>query len=90
MTSTSLFKMLDKWTAPLGALAVIIGGVIWLTTLHGLAEQNQKDIAEIRDVQRTNKMKIYGRLQNLDERLARMEGKLDMIIEGSRNNHRHP
>lgn len=85
MTSTSLFKMLDRWTAPLGALAAIIGGVIWLTTLHGIAEQNQKDIAEIRETQKAHKMKIYSRLQNLDERLARMEGKLDMIINGTRH-----
>jgi hypothetical protein len=79
----SLIKLLDKWTGPLGALTVIIGGVIWLTTLHSLTQQNQRKINDIKDELDTSKSMIFSRLQNLDERLARMEGKIDMIVERS-------
>lgn len=72
---------INKWTAPLGAFSILIGGVVWLTSLHSIATQNQKNIQEIRQDFDNTKTKIYNRLNNLDERLARMEGKIDMLIE---------
>ena len=96
MTAPSLLKLLDRWAGPLVTLGTIIGGVIWLTTLHGIAEENQKDIQELRDIHRTYRAKVYTRLNNLDEKLAkigasmgRLEGKIDMIVESARRDHEH-
>ena len=77
---------LNKWTAPLAALSVIVGGVIWLTTLHHIATQNQIAIANLRLSFNQTKNKIYPRLNNLDERLARIEGKLDYLVENRNRN----
>lgn len=80
-SSPTISEVLNRWTGPLGMLSVLVGGVVWLTTLHGLSEQNARDIAELRATFDQNKNHIDGRLNDLDTRLGRIEGKLDMLID---------
>tara|TARA_R110000796_G_scaffold252618_2_gene388746 strand:+ start:8657 stop:8917 length:261 start_codon:yes stop_codon:yes gene_type:complete len=80
----TISEALNKWTGPLAALSVLIGGVVWLTTLHSISEQNSKDITELRVSLDQTKTKIYARLNDLDTRLGRIEGKIDMLIDAKR------
>lgn len=77
----TVINMLNNWTAPLGALAVLMGGVVWLTTLHSMAMHNRDAIQELRIEFDKSKAEISIRLNDLDQRLGRIEGKLDMLID---------
>ncbi len=78
---STLIDALNRWTGPLAALSVLIGGVVWLTTLHSISAQNTIDIAEMRKSFNQSKTKVHARLNDLDSRLARIEGKIDMLID---------
>jgi predicted type IV restriction endonuclease len=72
---------LNKWSAPLGAMSILIGGVVWLTELHSIAKDNHDQILSIQMDLDNSKDKIEVRLNDLEERLARIEGKIDMLVE---------
>lgn len=74
-------KILDNWSEPIGAIAVLMGAVAWLTTLHSLATQNREAIVEIRQELDQTKTEISLRINDVDQRLGRIEGKLDMLID---------
>lgn len=75
-----ILDAMNRWTGPLGVLSILVGGVVWLNDIHGISEENRKDISEIVQKSDVSKSKIYSRLNDLDTRLGRIEGKLDMII----------
>lgn len=77
----TLTQLLNNWTAPLAALTVLMGGVVWLTSLHGIAHQNKESIQELRVEFDRSKTEIALRLNDLDKRLGRIEGKLDLLID---------
>jgi hypothetical protein len=82
---STISDFLNKWTGPLGALAILIGGVAWLTELHSIAKDNREQIAIIRMDFDNSKDKIELRLNDLEKRLARIEGKIDMLVENGKH-----
>jgi len=77
----TLTALLNNWTAPLGALAILMGGAVWLTTLHSIATRNSEEISELKLEFYQSKTEINLRLSDLDKRLGRIEGKLDLLID---------
>lgn len=78
---SDLAGLLEVYTIPVTTLAILFGGVVWLTSLHNLTEKNKEDIQALNEDFDRFKSKVYLRLNSLDERLARMEGKIDFLIK---------
>jgi hypothetical protein len=61
----------------IGLAISLIGGVVWLTKMYALSKQNEKEIIkiwlEIEAIKKDNSVII--------ERMARIETKLDTVIE---------
>lgn len=67
---------------PVGAvltiIIVLIGGILWLTEIRSIAAQNQDEISDIKDSLRV--------INSVDQRLSRMEGKLEIIYDSVKEN----
>lgn len=71
------FDFLSRVSIPLGVATSIIGGSAWLTTTHNRVENLSEEVAYLRV-----ELKEEGeKRQHSDSRLARMEGKIDIIIQ---------
>ena len=64
---------LERVSIPVSILGIVAGGITWLNTLHSIALQNQKDIASI--------MSKYDKIESIDKSVARLESKLEMVLE---------
>lgn len=73
--------LFERLTAPLTVVGAFVGGIVWLTSLNDIAKRNEKDIAILKAEFRTFEGNVYDRLSKLDEKLARIEGKLDIIVD---------
>ncbi len=78
--------LFEKLTAPLAIISAFVGGVVWLTSLNDIAKRNEKDIAILKAEFRQFEGNMYKRLSRLDEKLARIEGKLDIIVNRKHKN----
>lgn len=76
----NLLTLLTKWTAPLAALTALFGGIAWLTSLHNIAQTNEREISFLKKDFDQFRTGIYLKISTLDERMARIEGKLDIVI----------
>lgn len=76
----TLGTIFEKLTAPLAILSAFVGGIVWLTSLNDIAKRNEKDIAVLKVEFRQFEGNVYKRLSRLDEKLARIDGKLDIIV----------
>lgn len=52
----------------IGVIVLVIGGIVWLTELHTLAQSNQKELEKNGDI-----------VRNINERLARIEGGVEEL-----------
>ena len=75
-------KITDKLTAPMAIVPPFIGGVIWLTSVDTTGKSNNEKITELKQQIKY----LTEEIDHIDERLSRIEGKLDIIID---NNHVH-
>jgi hypothetical protein len=73
---TNLLKLLNRWSAPLAALVIIMGGAVWLTTLHFISSDNKEKIQSLR----LDHSNADTRLLDIADRLARIETKLDLLL----------
>ena len=71
---------------PVSVLVAVVGGVFWLTSIFVLAENNADAIISLKkEVQLTNdsraeyRRRLWEAIRKQDARLARIEGKLDVI-----------
>lgn len=82
---TNLMGIFDSLSV--SAFAVIIGGVVWLTEIHLTTSHAASALAEVqRDVQALKErtvadksqlqVELLERLQTIDNRLSRIEGRL--------------
>ena len=68
---------LDRFVAYITALAIIIGGIMWLSNINFTAEANAKNIAEIKHDQHFLKVKLFDLLRQINTRLSKIEGHLE-------------
>ena len=66
-----------KWSVPLTMAASIFGGSAWLTTTHNMVEENTREIRELE----TDFKELTGEANKLNQRLGRIEEKLDFIVK---------
>lgn len=79
----SLVTLLNRWAAPSTALTVLLGGVVWLTSLYNLTLDNKAKVETMSlDYASSNQ-----RLRSIEDRLARIETKLDVLVK---TEFRHP
>lgn len=78
---TDSIAFLSKWSVPIGVLTSVMGGSAWLTTTHNTVEHIQAEAQEIKEDIREHKSNIYEKLYNQDQRLSRIEGKLDLLVD---------
>lgn len=71
-----ILPLLSKSNMPLTILCLIVGATLWFGEIKAESEKNREDIKEMEETAE----KILDRLLNLDERLARIEGKLDIFL----------
>lgn len=74
-------SILAKLSVPLGVATTIFGGSAWLTTTHNTVVETQQELEEMKADTKENRKAVYQKLSNQDERLSRMEGKIDIIIQ---------
>ena len=67
----------SRWSVPLGVVTSLIGGSAWLTTLHSNVDHLQAQSVTLRQELVEQRKGIEGQ----DQRLSRMEGKLDSILD---------
>ncbi len=79
-----LLHPLERWAASIGALAIILGGVVWLTTLFNLSADNQQKIQDLRVEFNQADGHASTRLSSIEDRLARIETKVDLLLEALR------
>ena len=64
-------KITESTLVPIGLVIVFLGGVAWITDIKVTTDQNKEILTRIE--------KEYVRvIRDIDERLSRIEGKLDM------------
>lgn len=71
-----------------GFLIILIGGVLWLSEIRSIAASNKEqiiaiheDIDEINDSRAEYRKRLWESIRRQDERLARIEGKLQVIYD---------
>lgn len=74
----------EKTLIPISTILVIVGAVFWLTNIYNLANTNAYGIESIKKKVSTTDSKIIERIDLIDQRLSRIEGKLDQIRDNSR------
>jgi len=67
-------KITESTLIPLSLLAVLAGGIFWLSTLYAEVRTNSAAVAEMKMTQADG----YKSLQSIDQRLSRIEGKLGL------------
>ena len=74
--------------AAIAALVIVIGGILWLTEIFAIANSNlekidriESEIGKIEESRTYYRSRLWESIWNQDERLARIEGKLDVLIE---------
>ncbi len=77
----SAISVFERITAPLAVLTAFVGGVAWLTNLNDIAKRNEKDIQDFKNEFHSFEIKAHERLNYMDERLARIEGKIDIMLK---------
>lgn len=78
------------------AIIVLVGGILWLTEIRSLAAQNSREIMKIEKTldQLNNehlilKQRLFDRINSQDKRLARIEGKLEVIYDTLKSKKSH-
>jgi hypothetical protein len=61
---------------PIGALVVVIGAAMWLTTIFNQTQQNSQELV----LMRADIVSLQSQNTNVADRLARVETKLDAIL----------
>lgn len=74
----------EEWGISIASLAVLIGGVAWLTSLYTIAVDNQKNLSTLQEQTEGADTKFREKIGSVEDRLARIETKLDMILERSK------
>lgn len=57
-----------------GSAVVLVGAILWLTTVFAQVRHNGSEISELKDDVKT----YLNTVQTIDRRLSRIEGKLDI------------
>lgn len=86
-------KVLSSWLTdqpliPVSAVSIIIGMILWLTSIHTTAENASASVGEIKDIIRVDMARRdeqifnlmqsnYLELQKVNSRLSNIEAKLD-------------
>jgi hypothetical protein len=73
MGAVSMKTITEKTFIPISLLIVIIGVVVWITTVSGKTDANTKDISDIKIGQQEYNKDLH----EINTRLSRIEGKLD-------------
>lgn len=83
----SLNTYLGKWADPLATLGIIIGIVSWVFTSYNKIENNSQsiesinsDFSEYKLLSNESVGEIHEKVSDQGEKLGKIEGKLDMII----------
>lgn len=71
----------EKTLVPMGLVLVIVAAGIHFTSVRALAAQNKEAIAEIKGNEALIRQRLFDRINNLDRRLAKIEGKLDRLLK---------
>lgn len=69
----------DQTYISVGLLIPLIGGIIWLTSIHTLASQAQEDSAKATTEISTIKEANEEMFREILQRLARIEGQVDAV-----------
>lgn len=72
-----LDSLLGKWSTPLALATAIFGGAAWLTTIRSDVMHLQQEIEDVNSYIRESRLQE----SNQDDRLSRIETKLDLIVE---------
>lgn len=64
----------EKTLVPIGLISVVVGCVVWLTTVWRQGEANAAQIQEVKDSQRHDNDRIY-------EKLDKIDAKIDDLLE---------
>jgi len=64
----------DKTAVSLSVVAVLISGIVWLSTVFAQVRHNGRDIDELK-VKTTRSVEV---MESIDRRLSRIEGKLNI------------
>jgi len=75
---------LNKWSIPITSISALFGGSLWVTALFQQIEQTALGLADTK--KQVAKLEDHIRSQN--ERLARIEGKLDMLMHRMKSRNR--
>jgi hypothetical protein len=86
-------KITAETMLPISLLGVVAGGIFWLSVLYVNVEHATAEIAgikeEIHNVNNSRasyRSKLWANQRDIDRRLAKIEGKLDFLIERSQKN----
>lgn len=69
-------------------IIVLIGGILWLTEIRGVAVANkdsikriEQEVTDINETRAAYRTRIWESIRSQDKRLARIEGKIDILIQ---------
>lgn len=72
-------KLITENTAiPISLLLVILGGAAWLTSIYFTGQANSAQIQELKSDQSQEFLRLNQSLEDIRERLSRIEGRLDI------------
>lgn len=80
----SILELLNKWSSPLGTLAVIVAVVLWAHTLYRDTQQLKVDFATFNAVTSQRLGTIETEQSAQGKAIANMVGKLDLLIDRDR------
>ena len=62
----------EKTLVPISLLAVLAGGVFWLSSMYAQTTANAQAIVEIKEAQKDDRREIIERLNHIDNKIDRL------------------
>jgi hypothetical protein len=78
------FSVIARWSIPFTMLISVMGGSAWLTTTANKVTALESEVAMFRAEYQLQRDRMFDQLSDQDQRLSRIEGKLDIVIESLR------
>lgn len=66
----------EKTLVPLSLIAVLVGGIAWLTDMHFTSRANAKDIQEIKIDYKGLSTKLYDKVDEINKQLTEIKVEL--------------
>lgn len=94
---SKLTTITEATLLPISLVIAMLGGAAWLTKMYSIAADNKlqiaaiyEDLDEVEASRNFRRSQLWDRINDQDKRLARIEGKIDILLKIETNRGKAP